>query len=208
MVLKRFMASQLRKPSGWFGTLVMGRLMNRVNRKHIEATLGLLALYPHHQVLEIGFGGGAALSRLADTLSSGTITGVDTSTDLVRQAERQFRRRIEEGRVRVQSANVVQLPFPDSAFDRVFTVNTIYFWPDVLQGLGEIRRVLKDGGLAAVGLRSGHKMKDYAVTKYGFRLFEAQEAADLMRRAGFREVQVDHRDQEKWYDQIVVLGKR
>lgn len=115
MVLKRFMASQLRKPSGWFGTLVMGRLMNRVNRKHIEATLGLLALYPDHQVLEIGFGGGAALSHLADTLSIGTITGVDTSTDLVRQAERQFRRRIEEGRVRVQSANVVQLPFPDSA---------------------------------------------------------------------------------------------
>ena len=37
---------------------------------------------------------------------------------------------------------------------------------------------------------------------------EAQEAADLMRLAGFREVQVDHRDQEKWYDQIVVLGKR
>lgn len=68
--------------------------------------------------------------------------------------------------------------------------------------------MLKDGGLAAVGLRSGHKMKDYAVIKYGFRLFEAQEAADLMRRAGFREVQVDHRDQEKWYDQIVVLGKR
>jgi hypothetical protein len=51
-------------------------------------------------------------------------------------------------------------------------------------------------------------MQNYAVTKYGFRLFSAQEVAGLMQEAGFREVRIDHRDQDKWYDQIIVLGRR
>jgi hypothetical protein len=51
-------------------------------------------------------------------------------------------------------------------------------------------------------------MRKYAVTKHNFRLFSAEEAADLMRRAGFRDVHVDHRDRDKRYDQIIVLGTR
>jgi ubiquinone/menaquinone biosynthesis C-methylase UbiE len=206
--VKRFMASQLRMPTGWFGSLVVSRMMNRVNRQIIDATLALLELSPENHVLEIGFGGGSALAGLAKRLPRGLVSGVDPSPDLVRQAERRFRREIAEGRVRVQLGDVSHLPFPDAAFDRVFTINTIFFWPDALQGLGEIRRVLKDGGLAAVSLRSKEKMQKYAVTKYDFQLFSKDEVADLMRQAGFRNVRVDHRDQDKWYDQVIVVGTR
>jgi hypothetical protein len=75
-----------------------------------------------------------------------------------------------------------------------------------LQGLREIRRVLKDGGLAAVSLRSKEKMQKYAVTKYDFQLFSKDEVADLMREVGFRNVRVDHRDEDNWYDQVIVVG--
>jgi homospermidine synthase len=51
-------------------------------------------------------------------------------------------------------------------------------------------------------------MQKYAVTKHNFRLFSADEAADLMRQAGVRDVHVDHRDRDKWTDQIIVLGTR
>lgn len=66
MALQQFLASQLRQPTGIFGSLVMSRLMNRVNRRVIDSTIALLGLSPDHQLVEIGFGGGIALSLLAN----------------------------------------------------------------------------------------------------------------------------------------------
>jgi ubiquinone/menaquinone biosynthesis C-methylase UbiE len=204
--MKRFMASQLRKPTGWFGSRIVARMMNRVNRQIIERTLALLDLRPQDHVLEIGFGGGSALLMLSKRLYSGLASGIDISADLVRQAERRFRREIAEGRVSVQLGDISHLSFPAAAFDRVFTINTIYFWPDALLGLREIRRVLKEGGLAAVSLRSKEKMQKYAVTRYDFSLFSKDEVADLMREVGFHSVSVEHRDEENWYDQVIIVG--
>lgn len=208
MPMQRFMASQFRKPSGWFGSLLFGRFMNRVNRKIIASTITLLELSPQHHVLEIGFGGGASLSSLVKAVSSGMVSGIDFSPEMVRQAERRFRRQIAQGRIQVQLGNVSHLPFPETTFDRVFTINTIYFWPDALQGLTEIHRVLKHGGRAAISIRSAEKMGKYAVTKHDFRLFSPDDVAGLMRQAGFRDIHVDHRDRDHWYDQVVVLGTR
>jgi len=208
MSVKRFMVAQLRKPSGLFGSLVVSRLMNRANRKIIDSTLELLQVSPQNQVLEIGFGGGAAISLLTKQLSTGVVSGVDISADLVRQAERRFHGEIAEGRVRVQLGDISHLPFADAVFDRVFTINTIYFWSNTLQGFGEIRRVLKNDGLAIVSLRSKETMQNYAVTKYDFRLFLPDEAADLMRQAGFLHVRVEQRHQGKVFNEVLVVGVR
>ncbi len=206
MGMRRFMASQFRQPSGWFGSLVISRLLNKVNGQIVNATIAQLDVRPEHHVLEIGFGGGSALSRLVKGASSGVITGVDISPEMVRRAERRFRRDIQTGRMRVQVGEAAHLPFGAAVFDRVFTINTIYFWPNTMEGLGEIYRVLKQGGMAAISIRSKEKMAKRVVTKYGFRLFSADDVAGLMRQAGFREIRVDHRDQDKWYDQVIVVG--
>jgi ubiquinone/menaquinone biosynthesis C-methylase UbiE len=212
MGIQRFMAAQLRQPSGWFGTFVMSRMLNRVNRQIIDRTLTLLDARAEHSILEIGFGGGSALSRLAKAASSGVITGVitgvDVSPEMILHAERRFRREIQRGHLRVQLGDATHLPFASDSFDRVFTINTIYFWPDVLQGLGEIYRVLRQDGLAAIAVRSKEKMEKHAVTKYDFRLFSADDVAGLMRQTGFREIRIDHRDKDKWYDQVIVVGSR
>jgi ubiquinone/menaquinone biosynthesis C-methylase UbiE len=131
---------------------------------------------------------------------------VDFSADMVRRAERRFRKEIAAGRMEVQLGDVSQLPYPDESFDRGLTVNTIYFWPDALKGLGEIRRVLKPQGRVAVAIRSKEKMSKYQFTTHGFRLFSTDELAGLMQMAGFRALRVEHRDQERTYDQVIVVG--
>jgi ubiquinone/menaquinone biosynthesis C-methylase UbiE len=206
MGVGRFMAEQLRQPSGWFGSQVISRLMNLGNRQIVATTVALLEIQPQHRVLEIGFGGGAGLARLAEQLQSGVVMGVDFSADMVRRAERRFRKEIAAGRIEVQLGDVSQLPYPDESFDRGLTVNTIYFWPDALKGLGEIRRVLKPQGRVAVAIRSKEKMSKYQVTTHGFRLFSPDELAGLMQMAGFHALRVEHRDQEKTYDQVIVVG--
>lgn len=208
MGVGRFMAGQLRQPSGWFGSQVVSRLMNLGNRQIVETAVALLEIQPQHRVLEIGFGGGAGLARLAEQVQSGVVMGVDFSADMVRRAERRFRKEIAAGRMEVQLGDVSQLPYPDESFDRGLTVNTIYFWPDALKGLEEIRRVLKPQGRVAVAIRSKEKMSKYQVTRHGFRLFSPGELAGLMQMAGFRALRVERRDQEKSYDQVIVVGSR
>ena len=110
--------------------------------------------------------------------------------------------------MRVLSGGVSQLPFSDRAFDRVFTINTIYFWPDPLQGMSEILRVLRNEGRAIVSLRSKETMQNYAVTKYDFYLYLPEDASALMRRAGFRNVHVELRHQGTLTNEILVIGTR
>ena len=208
MGVGRFMAKQLCQPSGWFGSQVLSRLMNLGNWKIVETTVELLEIQPQHRLLEIGFGGSAGLARLAERVQSGVVTGVDFSAEMVCRAERRFHKEISAGRMKVQQGDVSQLPFPDESFDRVLAVNTIYFWPDTMRGLREIHRVLKADGRVAVAIRSKEKMSKYTVTRHGFRLFSAEELVDVIQRVGFQQLRIDHRDQEKTYDQIVVVASR
>lgn len=208
MGIQKFIAAQLREPHGWFGLLVVSPIMNRVNAKIIDATLTMMELGPQQQVLEIGIGGGAALARVANQVTGGVVTGLDVAPDVVGKAERRFSRQIADGRMRIQLGSVSKIPFPSGSFDRVFTINTIYFWPDAAQGMSEIRRVLKDRGLAAVGLRSRERMQRSGLTKHNFRLFEPEEVRALMEQAGFADIRVDHRDRGKAWDQVIVLGTK
>src|ERR1700757_5215180 len=137
------MASQLRRPSGWFGSQVLTRVLDLANARITDTAIELLQIQPEHHVLEIGFGGGHGLAKLAQLAHNGKIWGVDFSEDVIRQARRRFRRQIAKGRLIVERGDVPRLSYDGESFDRVLTVNTIYFWPDTLQGLREIRRVLK-----------------------------------------------------------------
>lgn len=197
----------MRKPSGWFGSVVLSRLLNRMNVAVVESTLSRLGFEPQHHLLEIGFGGGAALALVSKRLTTGVITGVDFSPEMVREAERRFRREIAKGCIRVQLADIVALPFASATFDRVFTINTIYFWPDTAQGFAEIRRVLKPGGLAVIALRSRENMERVSFTQHGFRLFSPSEVPALMQQAGFTNVKLTHERQGTRFDEVLVSAE-
>ena len=200
------MAAQMRKPSGWFGSVLLRRLLNRMNMAIVESTLSRIELEPHHHVLEIGFGGGAALALVSKHLTTGVVTGVDFSPEMVREAERHFRHEIANGSLRVQLGDIAALPFASATFDRVFTINTIYFWPNTLQGLGEIRRVLKPGGLAVIALRSRENMERVSFTQHGFLLFSPPEVPPIMQQAGFTSVKLTHEREGTRFDEMLVSG--
>jgi ubiquinone/menaquinone biosynthesis C-methylase UbiE len=185
----------------------MGRMLNRMNSEIIASTLARLELEPQHNVLEIGFGGGAALSLVAKRLTTGVVSGVDFSPEMVAAAQSRLKTDIDNGRIRVELGDVAKLPFPTASFDRVFTINTIYFWPDTQQGFAEIRRVLKPGGLAVIALRSRENMQRAALTQHGFRLFDPAEAQKLMQDSGFNNVRFTHDKQGSRFDEVLVSGQ-
>ena len=151
MPLAEFIANQLRKPSGWFGRQIMARLLNRFNAPINTKTLDLLAVQPTDRVLEVGFGGGDLLGRIAERATEGFVAGVDFAPEMVERCVRRYRVLVEQGRVAFRCADAKALPYPDGHFTKACTVNTLYFWDDPASVLGEFRRVLVEDGLLRRG---------------------------------------------------------
>ena len=208
MPLDTFLRSQFGKPSGLFGSLILGPLMNVANTRLIARTIELLEPGSGSAILDIGFGGGDSLIALAETAPRGKIWGLDYSADMVEAAAARLRHRRLERRVSVQCGNVAKLPFPARAFDSILTVNSVYYWPGIVKCLRETLRVLKPGGRLAAAFRSRESLAPFTRGWQDFRLYDPRQFAGLMRRAGFDVLQVEHRDRWQLQDSVIVLGER
>ena len=104
---------------------------------------------PGHRVLDVATGRGAVLFPAAERAgSSGEVTGIDLSPEMVRLTGADLARRGLSGRVLVMDAE--RMDFADGSFDRVLCGFGVMFLPDQRRGLGEFRRVLRAGGRVAV----------------------------------------------------------
>jgi arsenite methyltransferase len=200
--------SQLGKPSGLFGSWIVAPMLNFANTGLVSTTVELLEPKPDDAVLDIGFGGGASLWAMARKLPHGKITGVDYSHDMVDNATRLIQQKRLRSRVSVRWGDVADLPFRAGTFDRIITINSLYYWPDLMAGLREMARVLKRHGRVAVGFHSPQGLRPFTSGWDNFVLYEPQELADLMPDAGFEVLRVELRDRWLLFDTAIVVARR
>ena len=184
----RFISKQLSCPSGFFAPII-GRLMNRHNAKMNSFALQLLNLTPSDRVLEIGFGGGLNLPQLV--AGAAFVGGVDRSSAMVRQARSRFQEAVSRGRADFREGTVEKIPFPDAAFGKVCTVNTIYFWNSLEAGFAEIRRVLAPGGRLVIGFLPKEHMDRMAMPSDIFTTRAPDEVVAALEGKGFSGVRVE-----------------
>jgi ubiquinone/menaquinone biosynthesis C-methylase UbiE len=208
-------ASQLSHPQGEDGVKVAEN-MHVNNGPMIQRSIELLGCKDGDVILEIGPGNGGYVPYVLSQAAGLQYYGIDISTTMIAEAEKGNAREIAAGRVHFNLGNGMELPYEDQFFDKVFTVNTLYFWKEPLQLLDVIRRVLKPGGRLSIGIRSRAFMEQLPFTEYGFRMYELQEATALLEKGGFRIVETV---QEKegimsWLgkeiekDRIVIVAER
>jgi SAM-dependent methyltransferase len=91
------------------------------------------------RILDVGTGTGAAARLLAARWPGAEVTGVDLSTEMVREAQG----RAVSGRERYLAVDAAALPFDDGAFDLVYSSSVIeHIAPERRQAFSdEIRRV-------------------------------------------------------------------
>jgi SAM-dependent methyltransferase len=208
MYLDTLLRSQFGKPSGLFGTLFMGPILNLSNTRLVDAAVDLLDPRPKDSILDIGFGGGLSLVTLAAKAPAARITGVDYSREMVDAAAGLIHDKQLGTRVTVRWGDVAKLPFRAGTFHRVLTVNSLYYWPDIVANLHEVWRVMKRGGRLAAAFRSAASLGPLTHGWEGFRLYEPDEFAEILGNAGFEIVRVEHRDQWQVLDTVVVVGQK
>jgi cyclopropane fatty-acyl-phospholipid synthase-like methyltransferase len=162
----------------------MTRMLNRGNEELIDATLRRLELATGDRVLDVGFGGGLALSRAVREIGSGHVVGIDPSEDAVAQARRRFADLIDSGRLQIRCTGVEGLD-EEATFDKIITTNTIYFWPRLDAAFAAMARALAPGGRLCVGFSGRRKMTRFdRITRHGFHLHEDHAVADAAEAAG------------------------
>ncbi|MEZ7930152.1 MAG: methyltransferase domain-containing protein [Flavobacteriales bacterium] len=74
----------------------------------------------------------------------------------------------------------INIPYDDNTFDKIFTVNTIYFWENRVQFLAEIKRVLKADGEFSIGFVNESSMRELTFVKNRFELFSKEKINKLI----------------------------
>ncbi|MDR0922247.1 MAG: class I SAM-dependent methyltransferase [Lactobacillales bacterium] len=124
-----------------------------------------LNLSANDKLLEVDFRNGKVLKKVA-TKSDGIIYGIEISE--IQQASRKNLKFIANHQMILQKGNVLNLPFSDNSFDKIYTINTVYFWEDVNRGLSEIHRVLRPNGIFINTIYSKEYLDKLPMTKYFF----------------------------------------
>lgn len=124
-------------PVGW----AYAKVMPRSHAGVYADVAGILGLGPDDDLLDIGCGPGAFLAEHGR--SARTVTGLDASQVMVREAEKRLADRIAAGTARMVLADSDVLPFGDGEFSAVTVVTAPL-------SLAEVLRVLRPGGRLVV----------------------------------------------------------
>ena len=184
------LAKHLGNPEGEIGKAVTQNL-NKSNAGGYSAALAKLGVTAGDRVIEIGFGNGREIPRVVSLSADVTYFGLDISDTMVTEAAQFNADAVRQGRVTVARGTSAAIPTDTDAFNKALAINTIYFWPDPLADLREIRRVLRSGGRLVLGALAPRSAVGRAVFQHGFRLYEKPEIVNLLTSAGFGKVSID-----------------
>lgn len=119
--------------------------------ERVSARETFIASLPHPngtRLLEVGTGPGRDAAAF---VAQGVATyGIDLSLPQARLAAAEGSRQVV--------GSVRQLPLRDQSFDVVWSMSVLMHVPntDIMVALGEVRRVLRPGGVAVIGVWGGH----------------------------------------------------
>jgi len=158
----------------------------------------------HFTILDVGCGGGRTIQKLAAMATEGKVSGIDYAQGSVAASRGKNARLIQAGRVEIQQASVSQLPFPDNKFDLVTAVETQYYWPDLVNDMREILRVLKPGGRLVIIAENYKGGRFDKVLGVAMRLLRStrlglDEHRELFSTAGYVDVQLFEEQNKGWF---------
>jgi ubiquinone/menaquinone biosynthesis C-methylase UbiE len=122
---------------------VYDRFVGRYSPRLAQAMCDAAGVRPGQRALDVGCGSGALVAALAERLGAENVAAVDPSEPFVEHA----RARVPGARISAGPAE--SLPFADGEFDATLSQLVVNFLSDPEQGLREMARVTRAGGVVA-----------------------------------------------------------
>lgn len=184
------LASQLSHPTGEKGNEI-AQMMNETNIGMTKNAISNLNLTPGDSVLELGHGNAGHLEFLFSQCEKIHYTGLEISTLMNQEGQQLNKSFIDAQKASFVLYDGKQIPFADNQFDKLFTVNTLYFWENPFSMLTELARVLKPGGTFSLTFAHRSFMETLPFTPFGFTLYNPDEVMKLVEKSSFNLKQED-----------------
>jgi len=187
MLTKKFLAKHLRHPKGLIGRII-GNYMNRRNALMYKLTIDWMKIKDEDKILEIGIGNGKFIKDMIKKANSGFMAGIDISGTMIKQAQKINKNLINQSKVTIKKSDIQKIPFKNESFDKICTLNTIYFWKNPKKCFQEIYRVLKSKGYLFISLHTKERIKILGFEKHNFTLYDYDDINKLLERAKFKNI--------------------
>ena len=190
------------RPQGFWGKM----MIKSMNKGHSELTDWArvhLEIKRNYNALDIGCGGGKTVSKLCKRIGNGKVFGIDYSELCVEKSKKLNKNNIMCGKASILQSSVSSLPFEDNKFDVITAVETYYFWPDKLNDLKEVYRVLKSGGKLLLVFEmvkseeEPHKW-DNVEKSLGIEAVSKDGIADILLHAGYQNIRTYSKSSTGW----------
>lgn len=198
-----------RKPEGELGHQILDR-MNESHERMAQWGVSHFEINEDDLILDIGCGGGRNLERFAAQITQGKVVGLDYSEVSVEKSINLNQKAVDEGKVEVIQGSVSEMPFEDDSFDIITGFETIYFWPDFINDLKEVNRVLKSDGLLffcnEAVYREGEMEKyDDLVELLDMKIYSEDVLKESLEKTGFKDFKAYIDDENDW---ICIIARK
>ncbi|ROI04607.1 class I SAM-dependent methyltransferase [Chryseobacterium sp. G0240] len=189
----KILAQHLANPQGEKG-IEIGEMMNATNISMTLESVRTLLIEDNEQILEIGHGNAVHLKNILSLAKGLQYTGVDISETMHNEARRINQEFEKQAHFVLYGGE--KLPFEDQSFDKIFTVNTVYFWKNPVEFLNEIYRVLKKNGTFVLTFGQREFMEKLPFTAYDFTLYSNSEMEQLVSKSNFKRMKISEKEEE------------
>lgn len=125
------------------------------------------------------------------TDGSGTVQGLDISEKMIDYSTKRLHNEILSGKLQIHLGSVLDMPFNNAIFDRIFHCNCYYFWPDHNLAARELSRVMKPGGVMVTAVQwEWAKYLHQKGFMQGGNVVEPDQFMKILERNGFENIYV------------------
>ncbi|MDR1181595.1 MAG: class I SAM-dependent methyltransferase [Bacteroidales bacterium] len=184
----KYIAKQFGNPSGFGGTIIHF-IMNKQNLRQYNAVQDNIRIQSTDIILDVGFGNGYLIKKLLEQ-NPQKIYGIEISQDMLKKVSRKLKHLISEDKLNLCLADVKRVPYNDAFFDKICTVNTLYFWDDIESSFAEIKRTLKPNGIFINVFYSKEILDKMHHTQYEYSKYSLDEITGMTEKSGLKVIQI------------------
>ena len=145
----------------------------------------LMAVKNDDRIIEIGFGTGKLIYKMAQQIDKGLVEGIDFSKVMVSIARKRNKKNITNGKVKILEGNFDEVSYEEEIFTKACSINTLYFWPEPVHTAKKIAKILKPDGKLILAFEDIEQLKQRNLNQEVFHFYSKGEVQDLFINAGF-----------------------
>lgn len=189
----KILARNLANPQGEKG-IEIGEMMHATNISMTLESIKTLLIEDDEHILEIGHGNAGHLKNILNRAKNLKYTGVDISETMHNEAGKLNKNSQDQAEFILYEGK--KLPFGDKTFDKILTVNAVYFWKEPVEFLNEIYRVLKKDGTFVLTFGQRKFMETFPFTEYDFTLYSNSEMEQLVSQSHFKRMKISEKEED------------